>query len=53
MAQIDDFKSNLLGGDFRRTNQFRNNYATIGIDIGLDVRRTSFYVNLLKHQKLL
>ena len=42
MAQIDDFKSNLLGGG-ARTNQFR---VTItppsGIDIGLDVRRTSF-----------
>ena len=42
MAQIDDFKANLLGGG-ARTNQFR---ATItppsGIDIGLDVRRTSF-----------
>ena len=44
MAQIDDFKSNLLGGG-ARTNQFS---VTItppsGIDIGLDVRRTSFYV---------
>ena len=53
MAQIDDFKANLLGGG-ARTNQFR---ATItppsGIDIGLDVRRTSFYVKPLKHQKLL
>ncbi len=42
MAQIDDFKANLLGGG-ARTNQFR---VTItppsGIDIGLDVRRTSF-----------
>ena len=42
MAQIDDFKANLLGGGYR-TNQFR---VTItpppGIAIGLDVRRTSF-----------
>ena len=42
MAQIDDFKANLLGGG-ARTNQFR---VTItppsGIAIGLDVRRTSF-----------
>ena len=42
MAQIDDFKANLLGGG-ARTNQFR---VTItpppGLAIGLDVRRTSF-----------
>ena len=42
MAQIDDFKANLIGGGYR-TNQFR---VTItpppGISIGLDVRRTSF-----------
>ena len=42
MAQIEVFKSNLLGGG-ARTTQFR---VTItppsGIDIGLDVRRTSF-----------
>ena len=42
MAQIDDFKANLIGGGYR-TNQFR---VTItpppGIAIGLDVRRTSF-----------
>ena len=44
MAQIDDFKSNLIGGG-ARANQFR---VTItpppGIAIGLDVRRTSFLV---------
>ena len=44
MAQIDDFKANLLGGG-ARANQFR---VTItpppGIAIGLDVRRTSFLV---------
>ena len=42
MAQIDDFRANLIGGGYR-TNQFR---VTItpppGIAIGLDVRRTSF-----------
>ena len=42
MAQIDDFKANLIGGG-QRVNQFR---VTItpppGIAIGLDVRRTSF-----------
>jgi len=42
MAQIDDFKANLIGGGYR-VNQFR---VTItpppGIAIGLDVRRTSF-----------
>ena len=44
MAQIDDFKANLIGGG-ARANQFR---VTItpppGIAIGLDVRRTSFMV---------
>ena len=42
MANIDDFKANLIGGG-ARPNQFR---VTItppsGIAIGLDVRRTSF-----------
>ena len=42
MANIDDFKANLIGGG-ARANQFR---ATItppaGIAIGLDVRRASF-----------
>ena len=42
MANIDDFKANLIGGG-TRANQFR---VTItppsGIAIGLDVRRTSF-----------
>ena len=44
MAQIDDFKANLIGGG-ARANQFR---VTItppsGIAIGLDVSRTSFLV---------
>ena len=44
MANIDDFKANLLGGG-ARAKQFR---VTItpppGISIGLDVRRTSFLV---------
>ena len=44
MAQIDDFKANLIGGG-TRANQFR---VTItpppGIAIGLDVRRASFLV---------
>ena len=44
MAQIDDFKANLIGGG-ARANQFR---VTItpppGIAIGLDVRRASFLV---------
>ena len=44
MANIDDFKANLIGGGVR-PNQFR---VTItppsGIAIGLDVRRTSFLV---------
>jgi len=42
MAQIDDFKANLLGGG-ARTNQFRVTITPpAGIAIGLDVRRTSF-----------
>ena len=45
MANIDDFKANLIGGG-ARANQFR---VTItpppGIAIGLDVRRTSFLVS--------
>ena len=44
MANIDDFKANLIGGG-ARANQFR---VTItpppGIAIGLDVRRTSYLV---------
>ena len=44
MAQLDDFKANLIGGG-ARANQYR---VTItpppGISIGLDVRRTSFLV---------
>ena len=44
MANIDDFKANLIGGG-ARANQFR---VTIteppGIGINLDVRRTSFLV---------
>ena len=44
MAQIDDFKANLIGGG-ARANQYR---VTItpppGIAIGLDVRRSSFLV---------
>jgi hypothetical protein len=44
MANIDDFKANLIGGG-ARANQFR---VTItppsGIAIGLDARRTSFLV---------
>ena len=44
MANIDDFKANLIGGG-ARANQFR---VTItpppGITIGLDVRRASFLV---------
>ena len=46
MAQIDDFKANLIGGA-ARANQYR---VTItpppGIAIGLDVRRTSFLVRV-------
>ena len=42
MAQIDDFKANLIGGGYR-TNQFRVTITPpAGIAIGLDVRRTSF-----------
>ena len=42
MAQIDDFKANLIGGG-ARANQFRVTItAPVGIAIGLDVRRTSF-----------
>ena len=42
MAQIDDFKANLIGGGYR-TNQFRVTITPpAGISIGLDVRRTSF-----------
>ena len=45
MANIDDFKANLIGGG-TRANQFR---VTItpppGIAIGLDVRRASFLVS--------
>jgi hypothetical protein len=44
MANIDDFKANLIGGG-ARANQFR---VTItpppGIAIGLDIRRTSFLI---------
>ena len=44
MANIDDFKSNLLGGG-ARANQFRVTITPpLGIVIGLDVRRTSFLV---------
>ena len=44
MANIDDFKSNLLGGG-ARANQFRVTItAPPGIAIGLDVRRTSYLV---------
>lgn len=42
MANIDDFKANLLGGG-ARANQFRVTVtAPPGIAIGLDVRRASF-----------
>ena len=42
MAQIDDFKANLLGGGARQ-NQFRVTLSEPpGVAIGLDVRRTSF-----------
>ena len=45
MAQIDDFKANLIGGG-ARANQFRVTITPpAGIAIGLDVRRTSFLVN--------
>ncbi len=44
MAQIDDFKANLIGGG-ARANQFRVTLTPPpGIAIGLDVRRTSFLV---------
>ena len=44
MAQIDDFKANLIGGG-ARANQFRVTITEpAGIAIGLDVRRTSFLV---------
>ena len=44
MAQIDDFKANLLGGG-ARANQYRVTITPpTGIAIGLDVRRTSFLV---------
>ena len=42
MAQIDDFKANLLGGG-ARSNQYRVSInEPSGVAIGLDVRRTSF-----------
>jgi T4-like virus tail tube protein gp19. len=42
MANIDDFKANLIGGG-ARANQFRVTLTPPpGIAIGLDVRRTSF-----------
>jgi|TARA_B100000029_G_C17390691_1_gene893294 hypothetical protein len=42
MAQIDDFKANLLGGG-ARANQFRVTITPpTGIATGLDVRRSSF-----------
>ena len=44
MANIDDFKANLIGGG-ARGNQFRVTITPpAGISIGLDVRRTSFLV---------
>jgi|TARA_Y100000034_G_C6746811_1_gene331722 hypothetical protein len=44
MANIDDFKANLIGGG-ARANQFRVTLtAPPGIATGLDVRRTSFLV---------
>ena len=44
MANIDDFKANLIGGG-ARANQFRVTLTPpSGIAIGLDVRRTSFLV---------
>lgn len=44
MANIDDFKANLIGGG-ARANQFRITITPPpGIAIGLDVRRTSFLV---------
>ena len=45
MANIDDFKANLIGGG-ARANQFRVTISPPpGIAIGLDVRRTSFLVH--------
>ena len=42
MAQIDDFKANLIGGGYR-TNQFRVTITPpAGIATGLDVRNASF-----------
>ena len=44
MAQIDDFKANLIGGG-ARANQFRVTITSPpGIAIGLDIRRSSFLV---------
>jgi hypothetical protein len=44
MANIDDFKANLIGGG-ARANQFRVTITPpAGIAIGLDVRRASFLV---------
>ena len=44
MAQIDDFKANLIGGG-ARANQYRVTITPpTGIATGLDVRRTSFLV---------
>ena len=44
MANIDDFKANLIGGG-ARPNQYRVTITPpAGIAIGLDVRRTSFLV---------
>ena len=44
MANIDDFKANLIGGG-ARANQFRVTITSPpGIAIGLDIRRTSFLV---------
>ena len=44
MANIDDFKANLIGGG-ARANQFRVTVTPpSGIAIGLDVRRASFLV---------
>ena len=44
MANIDDFKANLIGGG-ARANQFRVTITPpAGIAIGLDVRRTSFLI---------
>ena len=44
MANIDDFKANLIGGG-ARANQFRVTVTPpSGIAIGLDTRRASFLV---------